>query len=63
MRPVDRITRICLLLQAWWLKNPDARLGQLLDNLVDTQHPDCCLFQIEDTAWESKLRDALGISA
>ena len=58
MRDPARITRITSLLGAWWHKNPDARFGQLIENL-GVHHSDGCVFQIEDDAWEAKLMAAL----
>ena len=37
MREKERIHRICIKLEELWLKSPDQRLGQLLENYLFTK--------------------------
>jgi hypothetical protein len=42
MRDINRIHQICTALEAAWMKSPDMRLGQLLENCV---FPSTILYQ------------------
>lgn len=61
MRDPERINRICEKLRLLWLKHPDQRLGQLLENYVfgcERQHKRC-IFHIEDDITEKQLQKVL----
>ena len=57
-RDPERIDRVLELLRAEWLKNPDARLGQMVTNLAASAgwgQDD--VFYVEDTLIEEELRE------
>ena len=55
MRDIKRIKRILKLIEKIWLKHPDLRLGQLLENMNITTYDD--LYYIEDAILEQKIKD------
>jgi len=54
MRDPARIARIVNLLTEAWAKNPDLRLGQLIEGMREFRDPE--IWQIEDDVWERKLK-------
>ena len=55
MRDPKRISKIMNLIKTIWKMNPDLRLGQLLDNIIDHENgPE--LFEIEDNVLFDKLQ-------
>jgi len=52
MRNPKRINRILRLIKKIWVKNPDLRLGQLIDNAIR----DYDTFYTEDDTLEIRLR-------
>jgi hypothetical protein len=62
MRDINRIHEICAELEKAWLKSPDQRLGQLLENYIFPikiiDHQTVCLpFFQEDDITLKKLKD------
>ena len=62
MRDPERIPLILAALEREWRKEPDVRLGQLLVNLVRSNHRDVTrermshfMFALEDREWLSML--------
>lgn len=56
MRNISRIPQLMELLEYYWLKVPDWRFGQLIENLkVFSGHED--LFYLEDDDFERVLED------
>lgn len=53
MREIDRIDRICVLLNRMWHEHPDQRLGQLLANYIFGHHKD--IYYQEDDITEELL--------
>ena len=56
MRDMNRIPRIMELLERCWLKAPDMRAGQLIENIRDFSGIDD-LFYIEDDSFETLLKE------
>ena len=54
MKDPYRITRVLCALRAFWTKNPDLRLGQLLLNFEGEN-----LYNLEDDELEKRLKAAL----
>ena len=62
MRDPERIPRILGLVEELWRHYPDQRLGQLLENYVFQHHAirgSGCIFHIEDSETEARLRHVL----
>ncbi len=57
-RPVGRIEPLMAELQAFWLRNPNQRLTQLLVNLIASQKPCPEVFYFEDEELLRRLRQA-----
>ena len=58
MRDHKRISRILKLLEEYWEKNPDFRLGQIIVNLTpNNTYRD--LFYVEDEDWERVLMEEI----
>ncbi len=55
MRNKNRIPVILEMLEDIWVKNPDMRFGQLVNNLFVSQFNDRDMFYVED----SELQEAL----
>ena len=58
VRPADRIGRILSKIEAYWRKNPDVRLGQLIVNLTSLKHRSLTvpeIFYLEDEDLEELL--------
>jgi uncharacterized protein YihD (DUF1040 family) len=58
MRDPRRIDRILKLLRAYWMANPDLRLGQLISNTAYTGE-NGHLFYMEDEVVEKELEHLL----
>jgi len=56
MREQERIKRICEKLEQVWIKYPDMRLGQLIENFVCIPQK---LWQQEDNITEEILNEVL----
>ena len=59
MRDIKRIDKILNQLRRLWMKFPDQRLGQLLDNYVFGYKLDSHLFYIEDDIVEERLDEII----
>ena len=56
MRDPNRIKLLLEKLEKVWMKSPDLRFGQLLENLIsDRDHNSCCIFYLEDEMLENEL--------
>ena len=53
MRNVKRIIKMINLIYKIWKKNPDLRLGQLIDNAINKEN----IFYIEDIDLERQLKN------
>lgn len=62
MRNPKRIPEILKRLQKLWEKNPDLRLGQLIENVYDNPSKNSA-YLFEDEAFISKLEIAYGIKS
>lgn len=59
-RSVGRIEPLMAELQAFWLRNPNQRLAQLLVNLIASHEPCPEVFYFEDDELLRRLRQAAG---
>ena len=59
MRDIKRIDKILNQLKYLWMRFPDQRLGQLLDNYVFGYKSDSHLFYVEDDTVEDKLTEII----
>ena len=59
MRDIKRIDKILDQLKHLWMRFPDQRLGQLLDNYIFGYKSDSHLFYIEDDTVEDKLDEII----
>ena len=59
MRDIKRIDKILNQLKHLWMRFPDQRLGQLLDNYVFGYKLDSHLFHIEDDVVEDRLNEII----
>ena len=55
MRDPNRIEHVLGTIRRIWEKNPDLRLGQMIDNLFGVGDIDKVLFYIEDKELEKRL--------
>jgi uncharacterized protein YihD (DUF1040 family) len=55
MRDPKRIGHVLDTIRRIWEKNPDLRLGQMIDNLFGVDDIDAVLFYIEDGELEKRL--------
>jgi uncharacterized protein YihD (DUF1040 family) len=53
MRDPARISRVLEALRVAWVKHPDMRLGQLLNNLTRANEQ---IFHVEDEVYEGRLK-------
>ncbi len=61
MRDPNRIPEIMIRLQALWLRVPDWRFGQLVENVLKIGgEGDHCIFFIEDDVALERLEEFLG---
>lgn len=61
-RDPNRIKRITFLLEEYWKRNPDFRLGQIVSNLSNQSGFSIDIFYIEDDIIENFLLKELGVS-
>lgn len=59
MRDPKRIPKVLARIQAFWEKNPDLRLGQLVSNLAGNED----VFYVEDSKMERNLQNFQAMEA
>ena len=59
MRDIKRIDKILNQLKHLWMRFPDQRLGQLLDNYIFGYKLDSHLFHVEDYIVEDRLNEII----
>lgn len=54
---LQEITETLEVLKEAWLRHPDLRLGQLIDNALNSHHNNLSLFYISDVKMQHLLKD------